>query len=168
MRRNAEIEIAVEIPSIDIRGGKLTYGQRIELGQILFDEKKSASQKYAAAMACLYPGWTQTFAAEWIARYQEVIEGIEYWMKKEAAMLDYQPTGDELAAGFNDLGRKLGPMMTVMTLAEKFSRDPDEILQWEYGKVFGLLYADLENFKFQRRYRRIMEKKEQARRLARK
>lgn len=168
MRHDTKIEITVEIPSIDIRGGKLTYGQRIELGQILFDEKRLASEKFKAAMTCLYPDLKPSFSTEWAARYQKVIEGIEYWMKKEAAMLNYQPTGDELAAGFNDLGRKLGPMMTVMTLAEKFSRDPDEILQWEYGKVFGLLYADLENFKFQRRYRRVMENKERARRLARK
>lgn len=158
----------IEITRIDIKGGKLTYGQRIELGQIFSDPGKSSHQRFSDVMECLYPGQKRGFTKEWIGRYMEVIEGVEYWMKKEASMLNYQPSGDEIAAGIGDLGKKLGPMMTVMTLAEKFSRDPDEILKWEYGKVFGLLYADLENFKFQKRYRTIIENKERQRRLARK
>ena len=158
----------VEIAQVDIKGGKLTYGQRIELGQILFDPGKSMSRKFVEAMECLYPGRKWDFTEKWVGCFNEVVEGIEYWMKKEGTMLNYQPSGDEIAAGFNDLGKKLGPMMTVMTLAEKFSRDPDEILKWEYGKVFGLLFADLENFKFQKRYRVIVENKERQRRLARK
>ena len=165
MHRDNEIDAIVRI---DIKGGKLTYGQRIELGQIHFNDKLTASERYIASMECLHPGWEHVFTPEWIAWYAEVIEGIEYWMRRESTMLNYTPSGDELAAGFGDLGKTLGPMMTVMTLAEKFSRDPDEILTWEYGKVFGLLYADLENFKFQRRLRRIMENKERQRRISRK
>ena len=153
---------------IDIRGGKLTYGQRIELGQILSDDKKPASRKYIETMQCLYPEWKDSFDSQWIAHFQEVVDGIEFWINKEKTMLRYQPTGEELAAGCQELGAKLGPMMTVMTLAEKFGCDPDQILEWEYGKVFGLLYADLENFKFQRRYRKVVESRERARRLSKK
>lgn len=153
---------------IDIRGGKLTYGQRIELGDILSKEDTSISEKYISTMKCLYPEWKQTFSSKWVEWFEEVVEGVRYWMQREATMLAYQPTAEELAAGINNLGKKLGPMMTVMTLAEKFGRDPDEILQWDYGKVFGLLYADLEGFKYQKNYRKVMESKERQRRLSRK
>lgn len=158
---------------IDIRGGKLTYGQRIELGEILAREGASISEKCTAVMRCLYPDWVQTlkkeqlFTKEVVACFEEVVDGLRYWMQREATMLAYQPTAEEIAAGINNLGKKLGPMMTVMTLAEKFGKDPDEILQWEYGKVFGLLYADLEGFKYQRNYRKVIESRERQRRLSR-
>lgn len=153
---------------IDIRGGKLTYGQRIELSDILGKADSTTSEKYIAVMQCLHPGWQHTFSIECIAYFEEVVEGLRYWMEREATMLAYQPTAKEIAAGINNLGKKLGPMMTVMTLAEKFGKDPDEILQWEYGKVFGLLYADLESFKYQRNYRKAIESEERQRRLSRK
>lgn len=102
---------------IDIRGGKLTYGQRIELGEILAREGSSISEKYSAVMQCLYPDWVQTFEKEWVAWFEEIVEGLRYWMQREATMLAYQPTAEEIAAGINNLGKKLGPMMTVMTLA---------------------------------------------------
>lgn len=162
-----DVQIAGPV-KIDIRGGKLTYGQRIELGEILAREGASVSEKYTATMKCLYPDWVQTFTPEWVAWFEEVIEGLRFWMERETTMLAYQPTAEEIAAGINNLGKKLGPMMTVMTLAEKFGKDPDEILQWEYGKVFGLLYADLESFKYQRNYRKVIESRERQRRLSRK
>ncbi len=163
-----DVQIADSPVKIDIRGGKLTYGQRIELGDILSKEGTSISEKYVAAMKCLYPDWVQTFTPEGIEWFNEVVDGLRYWMEREATMLAYQPTAEEVAAGINNLGKKLGPMMTVMTLAEKFGKDPDEILQWEYGKVFGLLYADLESFKYQRNYRKVIESRERQRRLSRK
>lgn len=163
-----DVQIADSPVKIDIRGGKLTYGQRIELGDILSKEGTSMSEKYVATMKCLYPDWVQTFTPEWIEWFDEVVEGLRYWMEREATMLVYQPTAEEIAAGINNLGKKLGPMMTVMTLAEKFGKDPDEILQWEYGKVFGLLFADLESFKYQRNYRKVIESRERQRRLSRK
>lgn len=164
MHKNVQIACPAKI---DIRGGKLTYGQRIELGEILAREGASVSEKYTAVMQCLYPDWVQTFTPAWVAWFEEVVDGLRYWMQREATMLAYQPTAEEIAAGINNLGKKLGPMMTVMTLAEKFGKDPDEILQWEYGKVFGLLYADLEGFKYQRNYRKVIESRERQRRLSR-
>ncbi|MDE5709162.1 MAG: hypothetical protein K2I32_06935 [Alistipes sp.] len=162
-----DVQIA-GLVKIDIRGGKLTYGQRIEIGEILAREGASVSEKYTATMKCLHPDWVQAFTPEWIAWFEEVVDGLRYWMERETTMLAYQPTAEEIAAGINNLGKKLGPMMTVMTLAEKFGKDPDEILQWEYGKVFGLLYADLEGFKYQRNYRKVIESRERQRRLSRK
>ena len=162
-----DVQIENRPVKIDIRGGKLTYGQRIELGDILSKEGTSISEKYVAAMKCLYPDWVQTFTPKWIEWFNELVEGLRYWMERETTMLAYQPTSEEIAAGINNLSKKLGPMMTVMALAEKFGKDPDEILQWEYGKVFGLLYADLESFKYQRNYRKVIESRERQRRLSR-
>lgn len=148
---------------VDVQGGKLTYGQRIELGAILCDAKKSPSERFVEAIACLHPGWKPSFGVRWFDYYERIVRGVEFWMKQEAAKLHYEPDGDELAAGFRELGDKLGPMMTVMTLAEKFGKDPDEILLWEYGKVFGLLYADLESCKYGKRYRKIAGERAEAR-----
>lgn len=157
-----------KLDPIDIRGGKLTYGQRIEAEKILADAAKNDGRKFVEVLECLYPGHEVTFTTEWFRLYRAAVEGIDFWVQKERTMLDYQPTADELAAGIRELGKRLGPMSTVSTLAEKFGRDPDEILQWEYGKVFGLLYTDLENAKFRRRHDRMLENKARMQRLSRK
>lgn len=151
------IESMVE--EIDIKGGKLTYGQRIELGRIIGDEKMHSSRRFLDAIACLYPDAKPEYDAEWLTVYEHILEGVKYWMEAERTMLHYDPTPEEVAAGCEQLGAKIGPMMTVMTLAEKFGQDPDTILGWEYGKVFGLLYANLERSKFDARYQKICAKK---------
>ena len=147
------------VEEIDIKGGKLTYGQRIELGRILGDEKMYSSRRFRDAIVCLYPDAKPEYDTEWLTVYEHILEGVKYWMEAERTMLHYDPTPEEVAAGCEQLGAKIGPMMTVMTLAEKFGQDPDTILGWEYGKVFGLLYANLERSKFVARYQKICAKK---------
>lgn len=156
-----------EIAFLDIRGGKFTYGQRIELAGIFSASGLSDTELYDRTMRCLYPDRKVRYTGKWMTHFEQIVHGLEFWAQREQTMLNYQPTGEELAAGINELGKKLGPMATVMTLAEKFGKDPDEILRWEYGKVFGLLYADLENFKFQRRLMRVREGRAQQKRLSR-
>ena len=43
-------------------------------------------------------------------------------------------------------------MSTIKALAKAYGKDPDEILQWQYAKVFGILYTDLEERKFEKKY----------------
>ena len=40
----------------------------------------------------------------------------------------------------------------IKALAKAYGKDPDEILRWQYGKVFGILYTDLEERKFEKKY----------------
>ncbi len=145
---------------VDIKAGKLTYGQRIELGEIFQNEKLSEAKKFKAALKCMLG---EKYAVKWqweeVKIFEKIIEGVQFWAEREKSMLHYEPTADELAAGYKQLGERLGVMSTVMTLAQKFGKDPDEILEWEYGKVFGLLYADLEQYKFGKRYQAVLDAK---------
>lgn len=140
----------------------MTYAQRIELGQI-FASGKPESRIFREMFACLAPGHEVLFSAEEIEYYNEVMEGLLYWINCETKELQYKPTADELAAGIREFSRLVGYMGTITSLAEKFSKDPDEILQWKYGKVYKVLYTNKESYLYSRRYNDVIMQKSKIR-----
>lgn len=157
----------LEIVPVDFRAGDFTYGQRIELASIASDPNRSEGRKFIDMLHAIYPKANVSFTAAWFAEYERLIDGLRFWIDKEQSMLQYNPSADEIAAGIQELTKKLGPMSTVIALATKFSQDPDTILEWKYAKVFGLLYADIEAAKFQKRLSKISEQRAKAKRLSR-
>lgn len=149
-----------EWPIIDIKSGKMTYGQRLDLGAILSDKDKSEVELFDGVFMCLY---NKVPAAHQFNKllpiYQSILEGIVYWIEKENVMLKYDPTPEEKRAGIKELSEKVGDMGTLKALAKAYGTDPDEILKWEYGKVFGILYTDLEEAKYRRRYQEVIDRK---------
>lgn len=144
---------------VDIRGGQMTFGQRIELGRILTDAHLSEAAKMIAVMRCLDPGWKTTEMPQSIDYFAEVIEGLTYWVKREASELKYEPTEEEQSAGIGQLSKLTGEMGTIMALAKDYGKDPDEILGWKYGKVFNILYTNLQSHLFQERLMKLRERR---------
>lgn len=144
---------------IDIKGGKLTFGQRIDLGKI-FQSDENEIVKFEKVFKLLHD-FTPDIAQynELLPYFNEIIEGIAFWIEQEQTLLKYEPTSEEMSAGIMDLTKKTGEFGTIKALAKNYSKDPDEILKWEYGKVFGILYTDLEEHYFQKRYNKVLEKK---------
>ena len=140
------------IEKIDISAGKFTYAQRIELGKILTNIATHEIEKLKQTIRCLH-GFelmiTPDNAVFYADYFEEILEGVLSWIEKEK-MLQYKPTPEEVKAGIKDLSEKIGDFGTIKALAKEYNRDPDEILQWEYGKVFGILYTDYEQYKFQK------------------
>ena len=148
-----------EFEKIDIKSGKMTFGQRIELGSI-FSSEESEIDKFEKVFRCLHSFTPNPVDYEFLIEYlNDVISGIKFWIEKETTLLVYEPTPEELRAGVRELSRKVGEFGTIKALAKAYSKDPDEVLKWEYGKVFGILYTDLEEYKFQVRYNKVIESK---------
>lgn len=145
---------------IDIRGGQMTFGQRIELGRILTDAHLPEAAKMIAAMRCLDPDWKTTEMPQSIDYFAEVIEDLTYWAKREASELRYEPTEEEQSAGIGQLSKLTGEMGTIMALAKDYGKDPDEVLEWKYGKVFNILYTNLQSHLFQKRLAQLRERRE--------
>ena len=146
---------------IDIAAGKMTYSQRIELGKILISDC-STFDKLIQSIKCLHdfdvqilPGNAQFYGDY----FEEICEGILSWVEKEQKLLTYKPTPEELKAGIKELSEKVGDFGTIKALAKAYHKDPDEILSWEYGKVFGILYTDMEEFRFSQRYEKVIKDK---------
>lgn len=145
---------------IDIEGGRLTFGQRIELGRIFQDTTTTEVEKFEKTFMCLHQYMPEVNDYKKLINYfQEIIDGLTYWITQEGEKLKYDPTPEEVSAGIKDLSAKIGEFGTIKALAKNYSRDPDEILQWEYGKVFGILYTDLEEHKYQEKYHKVLERK---------
>ncbi len=151
---------------IDVKGGQMTYGQRIELGKICdkygkmekFSNRKFIKELYF----CLHnemPTITPLTIKELLNYTKEIVEGISFWVEKEQKLLKYNPTPEELRAGIKDLSEKVGDFGTIKALAKTYAQDPDAILDWKYAKVFGLLYTDLEEHKFTMKLNKIASEK---------
>jgi hypothetical protein len=143
---------------IDVKGGKLTYGQRIELGKI-FEKSTDEIFLFKGIFSVLH-GYSPKIREfkKLLPYFESIIEGLEHWLEAEKA-LNYEPSTEEKQAGIIELGKKIGEFGTIKALAKNYGKEPDEILKWEYGKVFGILYTDLEEFKFQKRYNEVIERK---------
>ncbi|MFV0392410.1 MAG: hypothetical protein ACK5KP_11105 [Paludibacteraceae bacterium] len=142
-----------------MKAGKLTFGQRIALGKII----EKGGNEYLMMKQIIKAMHDVDVKRKDIIRLKpyivEIIEGLAYWIEKEIELLNYEPTAEEIQAGISELSGKIGNFGTIKSLAKNYSREPDEILKWEYGKVFGILYTDLEEYKFQKRYNKIIESK---------
>lgn len=143
---------------IDIRGGQMTYAQRIRLGEILTSGAKER-EMFRQTFDCLCEGYTPRYTRVEMQYVMEVIDGIRYWIDRESKELSSKPSADEVAAGINLLSKRTGYMATLVALGEKFGCDPDEVLGWKYGKVFNILLVNKENADFSRRYREVLSKK---------
>ena len=143
---------------IDVKAGNMTFSQRIELGKIL-TTSVNESVKMEKTIQLLHEYRPKLKELPRLITYfQEIIDGMIYWNAAENKLLKYEPTPEEKRAGISELSKKIGELGTVTAMAEKYSQDPDVILKWKYSKVFGLLLADLEKAKFNKRYMTAIKK----------
>jgi hypothetical protein len=148
---------------IDIKGGQFTYAQRIELGRIMAGPGEETA-KMIACMKCLVPGWSFLNIRASIKWWPEVVEGLHYWIQRENKELHKSPSAEERAAGIADLQRRVGYMGVVTTIAKEYGVDPDTVLSWKYGKVFNLLYTDMQRALFRERIEKNREMKRKQKR----
>lgn len=144
---------------VDVKAGDITYSQRIELGQILTNTTTSEFEKFRATMLCLDEGWKISDLPKSLPYFEEVLEGIKYWIDKEKKDLKYNPTAEEIAAGIDIYSSSVGEMNTVMALAKDYAKDPDEILSWKYKKVMNILFTNLQSFLYKSRLEKQMSNK---------
>lgn len=156
------------IQRIDIQGGQMTFGQRIELGRIITEKELTDIDKMKEGMQCLGAKWSLRNTSEIIEYWYEVLMGIKYWIEREQTELKYEPSAEEKAAGIAQLSLVVGEMATITALAKDYSKDPDEILEWKYGKVYNLLFTNLQSHLFRERLNKELEHKAQQKANARK
>ncbi len=150
----------IVVGSLDIEGGEFTYGNRIALGAILSDESRSEYQRLKAAFRELYGYSCRLLPLGLRMRlFDRLVAGLTAWIRREEELLHYEPTAEEVAAGVGELTRRVGHFATLKALAKAYGRDPDEVLGWDYAKVFGILQTDLEEHKFEERYAKVIHDK---------
>jgi len=135
---------------IDIKAGKMTYGQRLTLHMII-ESDKSGKDKVNSVFICLHgfiPDEEQY--SELVDYFRDICDGIKYWILQES-LLKYEPTLKEKAK-FNriasvKLNDKSTPTeKTINALANEYNVEPADVLNWEYKKVFDIFSNDLEKY----------------------
>lgn len=132
--------------------GEFSYGQRISIGDILTNQDSTWYQRLKECWKELY-GWSARLMPPRIRVrfFERMMDGIRYWVELEENTLKYNPTDQEQQAGLMRLNEEVGHMGTIKALAEKFGTDPDIILSWQWGKVYGILHADLKEAEYHQR-----------------
>lgn len=150
----------IVLGSVNMQEGAFTYGNRIALGDIFQDGDSTEYQKLKKAFKEIYGYSCRLLPIRKRVRVLNgIVSGLHEWVKREQELLNYEPSSDELAAGIREYSKKVGSFATIQSIAVKFGTDPDEVLKWEYAKVFGILYNDLEEFKYKERFRRVTDEK---------
>jgi len=148
------------LSKIDIKKGDMTFGQRIELGKILASDADEV-EKFEKVFFCLHKFTPKKNDYLLLVDYfKEIVEGLKFWIDTEATMLVYEPSVEEKKAGVKELMQNIGEIGTIKALAKAYSQDPDTITDcWKYSKVFGILFTDLEEYKYQVNYNKVIESK---------
>ena len=160
MAKVREITIAAK-DRIDVKGGRHSYGQQIELRRVLENENLTDPQRIRELIKTLHPKSSPAINIENV-RYAKLIdEGVRFWCEQENEKLHYAATSEEKQAGSEELARVTGAIGVAVSLAEKFGKHPDDVFNWEYGTVFSILFVDLERYKYAKRLDKIRENKRQ-------
>lgn len=138
--------------------GEFSYGQRISVGQIFTDEGRNEYKRMRDAYRELYGYPVRLLPPHWrVRRLDRMLAGLQKLVELERVLLDYKPSAEEERAGIKDYAKRIGDMGTLKALAKAYAQDPDEVLKWKYGKVFGILQTDLEEYKYQTRLQKAMQ-----------
>lgn len=135
----------------------LTYGQRIELGT-LFNCQPSEVEAIMKSYKIIYKEEpTLKQLTKYVKEdFEEMLEGLKYWIDAESEYLHYEPTPEEVAAGINQLKC---PLSTAVSIGKDFGMMPNDVLQRPYSEIFTILWANCENSKFEKKLSKIMNKK---------
>lgn len=147
------------IGKFSLRSDAFTYALRIEVGDCFGNDALSPYQRMKAAFIAVY-GYSPTLLplkmrVRWL---NDIAEEFKTWIEQEQASLDYKPSAEEIAAGVEDFSQKVGHLGTIKSIAQAYSRDPDDVLQWPWGKVFGILSTDLQEFEYNKRLQKQYDK----------
>lgn len=150
----------IKLGVVSLEDDVFTYGNRIALGDIFGNMEISEYQRMKEAFREVY-GYSCRLVpiGKRVQMLHKLVKEFAKICQNEQELLKHTPTADELAAGILDLSKRVGPISTYKALAKDFGKDPDEILRWPYSKVLGLLYADLEEYKFNERYSKVIDAK---------
>lgn len=141
-KNKVRISLFKSITKIDVKNGQLTFGQRIELGEI-FSGNYTDIVKFQKVFECLH-NYTPMFPQyeKLMGYFTEIVEGLKYIVKIEKAM-NYEPTVREVARLMIS-SIEMQSVDTVDVLAKVHNVDRDTVLNWSYSDVYKILFEDYE------------------------
>lgn len=119
--------------SVDEWIKKFTWSNRIFINELFSKELKEIE-------------YIDLIQKEFNLEYDNIIEDIEniqkaavYFVEKEKIMFKSQES--ETSSIYHRYFKDCGELPTIIRVAKDFGKDIDEVLQWKYEKVIGILYV---------------------------
>lgn len=145
------------IQPMDLFGEHFTLGHRLALGNAVQSQKEYEILK--DMISALHEVKIKPRHIKRMIKYfREILEKLEKWIEREK-QLQYDPTPEEVQAGYNEIGKKLKDFSVVDAIALRMGISHDDALQLPYTTVYMMLLKDLEQSKFERRLQKVYERK---------
>lgn len=149
---------------VDVKSGDITYGSYIAVRKQLAEAKEYDLAFMVAVIKSIHSEYKHNVGdvvsiKAMISYFSGIVEGVAHWAEQEKELLAYEPSEEEIRAGVKEYSQKVGEFATVKALAKNYGKDPDEVLEWKYSKVFGILYTDLQEYYYNQRYSKVLERK---------
>lgn len=116
---------------------ELTFAQYISILAFIEGKEEIDNEADYKALAGIC-GIKYYHPVQLILDIKNLMDAIHFWIEHDK-MLAEDMTPEEIAAGAQEVGKILGQAGIVINVAKEFGRDPDEVLQWRYKKVWGIL-----------------------------
>jgi len=137
---------------INIKAGDMTFSQRIGLGKIMLSDI-SEVEKFERVFKFLHgielnPDDRSEMDenSDLIDYFREIVTGLAFWIQQESLM-KYELTPKERINQDNSTDTLQVPGGTINAIARKYNVGLDDVLNWEYKKVFQILFDDYEVYK---------------------
>ena len=149
---------------VDVKSGDITYGSYIAVRRLLAEAKEYDLEFMVSVIKAIHSDYKYAVGdivsiKALVSYFNSIVEGAIHWAEQEKELLAYEPSEEEIRAGVKEYSQKVGEFATVKALAKNYGKDPDEVLEWKYSKVFGILYTDLEEYYYNQRYSKVLERK---------
>ena len=149
---------------VDVKSGDITYGSYLAVRKQLAETKEYDLAFMVSVIKAIHSEYKYgvgdiVHIKAMVNYFNSIVEGVAHWAEQEKELLAYEPSEEEIRAGVKEYSQKVGEFATVKALAKNYGKDPDEVLEWKYSKVFGILYTDLEEYHYNQRYSKVLERK---------
>ena len=149
---------------VDVKSGDITYGSYLAVRKQLAETKEYDLAFMVSVIKTIHSEYKYgvgdiVHIKAMVNYFNSIVEGVAHWAEQEKELLAYEPSEEEIRAGVKEYSQKVGEFATVKALAKNYGKDPDEVLEWKYSKVFGILYTDLEEYHYNQRYSKVLERK---------
>lgn len=142
-----------------VDAGEITYLQRQELMNI-YGTERSPSEVFEMVVKLFFGFVPEPREYRLFIPLVESAKKVhEHFAMAEQSMLTMEHTPEEAAAGIEDVNKRLGYSGAIVSIAEMLGQTPKTVQRMKYDEVFMILWRNVENAKFGKKFREVQNKK---------
>lgn len=144
----------------DIAGGDFSFGERLQIVQLLRDEERDDIERARDILECLHgKRYSLRSTARLMPYVIEIAQSMIEWLKREQNECSAPIKPEAASAGAEQFAKEVGDMGSVVSLAERFGMSISEVYRMPYLEVFAIWKVDAARARFEQRLEQVIRRK---------